>query len=156
MTLGVINAGEEQMPKDAAERAEVYRLQTANSGMMNTIFKDYFGLDPCDRYMGSFPYPDRDTGQASVSIVLTMTSNTMRDAIVACLRTAILEAGLADIAVHESDQSPQAKGERRYRWPAEMKIVVMGPSIHDTLVAEQRIHAALTHLEEWLSRIQRQ
>jgi hypothetical protein len=150
MQLKVEIAGEGQMPTNEAERAEVPRLWGSIGDKMNELFQNYFGLDPCDRYMGSFPYPDKDTGACRVAWVVSMTSRHMRDAIVACLRAAISEAGLADIVVFKKDDDPHSADKSR--WPSSLEIVAMGPSITDTLVGERRVRAALALLESWLSR----
>lgn len=150
MQLKVEIAGEEQMPHGEAERAEVRRLWDSNGGKMNELFQKYFGLDPRDRYMGSFPYPDKDTGACRIAWVVRISSRHMRDAIVACLRAAIREAGLVDIVVFKKDDDQH----RTYKspWPSSLEIIAMGPSITDTLVGEQRIQAALDQLGLWLTR----
>ena len=140
-------AGEDQMPAGNAEREEVLRLRDSNPAMMNRLFSTHFGLNPYDRYMGSFPYADRETGRPRVAWVLCMRSPYTRDAIVACLRTAIHEAGLGDIAVNKRDD--EGTPETAYR--ATVEIVAMGPSITDTLVGEKRVEAALNALATWLS-----
>ena len=145
MQFQVVNAGEQCMPTGEADRAEAIRLGRDNATTINQLFQDYFGLDPHHRYMGSFPYPDRDSGRCRIACVLSMRSYYTRDAIVACLRAAIREAGLADIVVVKTDgDSPP--------YSATMEIVAMGPSVTDTLVGERKLEAALKQLKEWLSR----
>lgn len=150
MELHIEIAGEEQMPPGTNDSEEVVRLWDSNADTMDDLFRDYFQLDPTDRYMGSLPYSDRETGRPKVRWALSMGSHHTRDAIVACLRAAIQEAGMADIVVLKSDDDPASA--HKSLWPAKLQIVAMGPSITDTLVGERRVRAALEQLKLWLTR----
>jgi len=150
MELTVVIAGEEQMPSGATKRAEAFRTCDSNGDKMNELFQNYFGLDPSYRYMGSFPYADKDTGQPRIAWAVSMSSRYMRDVIVACLRAVISESGLVDIVVLKKDEDPESI--HKSPWPASMEIVAMGPSVTDTLVGERRVQAALELLQAWLSR----
>ena len=150
--LLVTVAGEEHMPQTGEERTKLLQLWESNAGKINELFRNYFGLHLKDRYMGNFPYPDRETGRPCTRWALAMGSRYTRDAIVACLRAAIVEAGLADVVVRKKDKDPEDP-PRNSPWPADLDIIAMGDSITDVLVGEQRIEAALNALEAWLSRV---
>lgn len=139
--IKIIDVGQLQMPTDPREHETTVYLCDANARKINQLFLEYYGLEPNDRYMGSFPYPDRETGQCKVLWHLSMQSIHMRDAIVDCLRATISKAGLLDIVVTKENGDPEE------RWPANMGIVAMGPSVTNALSGEQKIQEALDLLE---------
>lgn len=145
MKIEVKMGGIEHFPKQKVDVVLMQQLWDENASKMNDLFQRFFGLDPHDRYMGSFPYPDVDTGACKNAWYLSMKSFDMRNAIVASLKAAIRGAKLKDIMVTKEDDV-----RKDNRWPAKMGIVTMGQSITDNLVGEQQIQKALIALEAWL------
>lgn len=140
--MKVVFAGTEYGPYSQRERAEIKELKDQLADTMNRIV-DGHGIENRNRYYGSFPYPDEDTGACKLKENLSLPDKTIRDAIVSLMRCVIEEKEISDIAVESSDQE-----NKDDIWPYEFSVTAMGGSIVSILDAYRSMYEFLNQVEE--------
>ena len=134
--------GTEFGPYSQTEAEELEALSHDNAMRINSLFFDHFGVDPKDRYMGHFPYPDSETGACKVSELLSVADRESRDRIVVALEAAIEGHGIEDVYISHNDET-----ERETPWPYSFGINITGESIKSNIDGERRMKEVIDALE---------
>jgi len=146
-TLSVEFGGTEFGPYSRTEAEELENLSHDNAMRFNDLFQRYFEVDPRDRYMGHFPYPDADTGACKVSLHLSLRDKEARDSIVAALILGIEANDITDVNISYSDDIESDEKKYQSPWPYNFAINIMGDGIKSTIDGERKMKEVVDALE---------